>query len=154
MNILRIIWDALHSTKSLFVAAIGYGLVPSGIAKVLKAQGLDNPHLFNRLGVAAALASLQDSNYVAGVARKVAEERELWFALLRDLKLKFTPSRSNFVFLETGVPHAEFAAALLGQHTVIGPIFHASDRWARISIGLPPENALAREAVRSVLSTG
>ncbi len=82
MNILRIIWDALHSTKRLFVAAIGYDLVPSGIAKVLKAQGLDNPDLFNGLGIAAALASLQDSNYVAGVARKVAEERELWISAI------------------------------------------------------------------------
>ena len=48
MNILRIIWDVRHSTKRPFVAAIGYGRVPSGIAKVLKAQGLDNPDLFNQ----------------------------------------------------------------------------------------------------------
>jgi len=64
--------------------------------------GLDNPHLFNRLAVAAASASLKDPNYVAGVTRKVAEERELWFALFRELKLKFTPSRGNFVFLRPG----------------------------------------------------
>jgi histidinol-phosphate aminotransferase len=131
---------------------IGYGLVPARIAKVLIAQGLDNPHLFNRPAVAAASASLQDPNYVAVVTHKVAEERELWFALFRDLKLKFTPSRGNFVFFETGVPHAEFAAALLQQGIVIGRIFHPYDRWARISIGLPPENALARDAVRKVLS--
>ncbi len=130
---------------------IGYGLVPARIAKVLIAKGLDNPHLFNRLAVAAAAASLQDPNYVAVVTRRVAEERELWFALFRELKLKFTPSGGNFVFFETGMPHAEFAAALLQQGVVIGRIFHPYDRWARISIGLPPENVLARDSVRKVL---
>jgi len=36
---------------------IGYGLVPKPIAKALNAQGLNNPHLFNRLAVVAASAA-------------------------------------------------------------------------------------------------
>ena len=130
---------------------IGYGLVPGAIAKTLGEQGLNNPHLFNRLAVAAATASLQDADYVAGVARQVAQERELWFRLFRDLKLKFTPSGGNFVFFETGMPHSEFAAALLKDGVAIGRAFAPYDRWARISIGLPPENAIARAAVRRTL---
>ena len=130
---------------------IGYGLVPARIARVLVAQGLDNPHLFNRLSVAAAAASLHDKGYVAAVTRKVADERELWFALFRELKVRFTPSRGNFVFFETGVPHAEFSASLLREGILIGRLFAPYDRWARISIGLPAENALARAAVRRML---
>jgi len=34
----------------------------------------------------------------------------------------------------------------------IGRSFPPYDRWARISIGLPPENALARTAVRKLLT--
>lgn len=130
---------------------IGYGLVPRPIAKALSAQGLNNPHLFNRLAVAAAAASLQDASYVARVARKVADEREAWFRLFRDLKLKFTPSSGNFVFFETGMPHAEFAADLMKDGVEIGRAFPPYDRWARVSIGLPEENALARAAVRKLL---
>jgi len=130
---------------------IGYGLMPKPIAKAMSAQGLNNPHLFNRLAVAAAAASLQDANYVARVARKVADEREAWFRLFRDLKLKFTPSSGNFVFFETGMPHAEFAAALTKDGVEIGRAFPPYDRWARVSIGLPEENALARAAVRKLL---
>src|SRR5580704_13891184 len=113
---------------------IGYGLVPRPIAKALSAQGLNNPHLFNRLAVVAAAASLQDASYVAAVTRQVAQEREKWFSLLRDLKLNFTPSSGNFVFFETGVPHAEFAAALLKDGVEIGRAFPPYDRWARVSI--------------------
>ena len=130
---------------------IGYGLMPKPIAKALSAQGLNNPHLFNRLAVAAAAASLQDASYVAGVTRQVTQEREKWFELFRALKLKFTPSRGNFVFFETGMPNAEFAAALLKDGVAIGHAFPPYDRWARISIGLPHENAIARAAVRKSL---
>jgi histidinol-phosphate aminotransferase len=130
---------------------IGYGLMPRSIAKALSAQGLTNPHLFNRLAVAAAAASLQDPNYVARVTRLVAEQRDEWFKLFRDLKLNFTPSAGNFVFFETGKPHAEFAAALLRDGVIIGHVFPPYDRWARISIGLPEENAAARATVRKAL---
>ena len=130
---------------------IGYGLMPRPIAKALSAQGSNNPRLFNRLAVAAAAASLQDASYVADVTREVAQERETWFRLFRDLKLQFTPSSGNFVFFETGMPHAEFAAALLKDGVEIGRAFPPYELWARVSIGLPEENAIARAAVRKLL---
>jgi histidinol-phosphate aminotransferase len=131
---------------------IGYGLLPAPIAKALMAQGLNNPHLFNRLAIVAASASLQDSGYIAAVSRQVAAEREKWFQLFRDLKLTFTPSSGNFVFFDTGRPHAEFAGALLDAGVEIGRVFPPYERWARISIGLPQENAIARTAVRRMLT--
>jgi histidinol-phosphate aminotransferase len=130
---------------------IGYGLLPKPIAKALGAQGLNNPHLFNRLAVVAAVASLKDSSYVASVTRRVSEEREKWFELFRELKLNFTPSGGNFVFFDTGLPNADFAAALLKEGVAIGRAFPPYDHWARISIGLPAENAVARAAVRKSL---
>ena len=129
---------------------IGFGLLPKRIAQALRKQGLDNPHLFNRLAVAAA-ASLADTHYVAAVVSEVARERSIWLDLLRGLKVKATASSGNFVFFETGIPHADFAASLLAKGIDIGRSFPPYDRWARISIGLPAENALARSAVASVL---
>jgi histidinol-phosphate aminotransferase len=130
---------------------IGYGLVPKAIAQTLRKRGLDNPHLFNRLAVAAAAASLKDANYVSSVARKVAREREIWFKLLRELRVKTTASSGNFLFIETGMPHADFAASLLKEGVDIGRAFPPYDRWARISVGLPEENDVARAAVRKMI---
>jgi histidinol-phosphate aminotransferase len=130
---------------------IGYGLLPTRIAQTLKKQGLDNPHLFNRLAVAAATASLADPGYVCVVATKVARERRLWLKLLRELNVKVTESNGNFVFFETGMPHSDFAPALLAEGVDIGRAFPPYDFWARISIGLPAENALARAAVKRLL---
>jgi histidinol-phosphate aminotransferase len=114
---------------------------------------LDNPHLFNRLALAAAAASIKDANYVSGVAAKVAREREIWLQLLRELRINATASSGNFVFFETGMRHVDFTAALLKEGVDIGRAFPPYDRWARISIGLPEENAFARAAVRKVLAT-
>jgi histidinol-phosphate aminotransferase len=131
---------------------IGYGLMPKAIAQRLSAQGLTNPHLFNRLAVIAATASLRDTtDFIAGVTRKVAKEREQWFQLFRELQVKFTPSAGNFVFFDTGMRHPEFAAAMLEQGVEIGRVFLPYERWARISIGLPAENAVARAAVRKLV---
>jgi histidinol-phosphate aminotransferase len=142
---------AINAGINLAGLDIGYGLLRRPIAKALGAQGLNNPHLFNRLAIAAAAASLQDSSYVAFVTRRVSEEREKWFELFRELKLNFTPSGGNFVFFETGLPNADFAAALLKEGVAIGRAFPPYDRWARISIGLAAENAVARAAVRKSL---
>jgi histidinol-phosphate aminotransferase len=131
---------------------IGYGLLPKAIGQTLDKQGLNNPHLFNRLAVAAAVASIKDVNYISGVADKVARERGAWSQLLRELKVNASASSGNFVFFETGIPHADFAASLLREGVDIGRAFPPYDRWARISIGLPEENAIARAAVRKVLT--
>ncbi len=130
---------------------IGYGLLPSKIAQVLKNQGFNNPHLFNRLAVAAATASLADTPYVAAVATSVARERQIWLEMLQGLKVRVTASTGNFVFFETGMPHADFAASLLADGIDIGRAFPPYDHWARISIGLPDENARARSAVKNLL---
>jgi histidinol-phosphate aminotransferase len=131
---------------------LGYGLLPKSIAKALSGQGLTNPRLFNRLAVAAATASLRESSgYLAHMRRQVAEEREKWFQLLREVRRKFTASVGNFVFFDTGLPHTEFAAAMLEKGVEIGRAFPPYDEWARISVGLPQENSIARAAVRQLL---
>ena len=107
--------------------------------------------MLDRLALTAAAASLQDDDYVQSTRAKVTAEREKWHELFGTLKLRHTDSRANFVFFETGMPNAEFAAALLKQGVAIGHAFPPYDRWARISIGLPQENATARAAVRKSL---
>jgi histidinol-phosphate aminotransferase len=82
---------------------------------------------------------------------KVIAEREKWNSFFDALKLQHSDSRGNFVFFETGRPHREVAAALDARGVDIGRAFPPLDHWARISIGLPQENALARDAVVGLL---
>jgi histidinol-phosphate aminotransferase len=77
---------------------IGYGLLPLEIAQALDAKGLNNPHLFNRLAISAAVASLKDHDYVKRVVWQVAKEREKWHGFLQERSIRATPSKGNFVF--------------------------------------------------------
>jgi histidinol-phosphate aminotransferase len=131
--------------------SIGYAVAPKALAASLKKKGLGAPHELNRLALAAASASLRDTGYVPRVRAKVIAERQAWNTLLGGLGVRRSDSRGNFVFFEIGRPHEAFAAALLADGIEIARAFPPLDRWARISIGLPEENARARAAVRRLL---
>jgi histidinol-phosphate aminotransferase len=130
---------------------VGYALVPKPLAASLKRAGIGTPETLTRPALAAAAASLEDQDYVALTRAKVIEERDKWHLLLDGLKLRHTDARGNFVFFETGRPHHEVAATLRAKGIDIGCAHPPLDRWARISIGLPAENAIARAAVAELL---
>jgi histidinol-phosphate aminotransferase len=142
-------FDKIYGLAGL---SMGYAVVPKSLAAALKRGGIGSPEPFGRLALAAAAGSLRDKEYVASVRSKVIAERDLWHRLFDTLKLRYSDARGNFVFFQTGRPHQEIAGALLAKGIDIGRGFPPLDHWARISIGLPAENALARTAVSELMS--
>jgi histidinol-phosphate aminotransferase len=130
---------------------MGYALLPRDLAQSLTKSGFGAAPTLNRLGVVAATASLADKDYVAAIRGKVTEERQRWHQFLGGLNKRFAEARGNFIFFETGKPHAEVAKALAERGILIGKGYPAYDGWARISIGLPAENEAARTALRQIL---
>ncbi len=132
--------------------SMGYAVAPKALAASLKRAGIGIPETLDRLALAASAGSLRDKGYVATIRAKVIAEREKWNQLFDALKLRHSDSRGNFVFVETGRPHQEVAATLRARGIDIGRAFPPRDHWARISIGLPRENAMARVAIAELLS--
>jgi histidinol-phosphate aminotransferase len=128
---------------------IGYGVTSPKIAAQLRNYGLGT---LTNPSIAAAVASLKDDGYVAATRAKIVAEKEKLLALLRELGRPYAESQTNFVFFKTGRPHAEVAAAMMAESVSIARAFPPMLDWARISIGLPEENALARAALQKVLS--
>jgi histidinol-phosphate aminotransferase len=131
--------------------SVGYAIAPKTLAAALKRAGIGTPETLTRPALAAAAASLRDEHYVTTVRAKVVAEREKWNRLFDTLKLRHSDARGNFVFFETGRPHREFAEALHVKGIEIGRAFASYNRWVRISIGLPEENAMARTAIAELL---
>lgn len=127
---------------------IGYGVTSPAFAARIRGYGLG---MTTFPSVMAAIASLKDTAYVPATRAKIVGEREKLLALLRELKRPYAASQTNFVFFHTGRPHAEVQAAMRAQSVSIARAFPPMLDWARITIGLPEENALAREALRKVL---
>lgn len=134
--------------------AIGYTVAPRELAASVKELGVGAFFDLNRLSLVAANASLGDPGYVAQVRAKVAVERDAWHELFRKVHVRFTQSYGNFVFFDSRRPHSEVAAALAAKGIEIGRGYPPLDTWIRISIGLPGENAIARQAVAELLGSG
>jgi len=130
---------------------LGYAVTPPALATSLKRAGFGRVDAFDRLALVAAAASIRDTNYVATTRTKIAAERDKWHQLLTSLNLRHSDSRANFIFFEADRPQTEMAAALRAKGIEIGRAFPPLDRWVRITIGLPHENAETRAAVAELL---
>lgn len=146
-----VVFRTLSKIHGLAGASIGYALGPPALVAELRKRGVGGAHSLNRLSLAAAKASLADGDWIADVRRRTLAERALWSAFLDQHRLRHTRSRANFVFFDSGRPHAEIAPKLLAAGVKIGKAYSGYGNWLRISIGLPAENVLARKALADAL---
>jgi histidinol-phosphate aminotransferase len=147
-----VVFRTLGKIHALAGLQIGYALVPLALAGALRQRGVGGAHAQNQLSLAAASAALADTAHVAHVRRSVAAERQRWQQVLGDLRLRSTEAAGNFVFVDSGRPHATVAAGLLQQGVRIARVFAPYDTWVRITIGTPAENRRAQQALRTVLA--
>lgn len=142
-----VVFRTLAKAYGLAGLQAGYALLPSDLAARLRAKGVGAPHTLDQLALAASAAALGDQTHVAWVRRQNARERDLWHAALDRLGWPRTRSQANFVFFKPPKGAAALRRALAANGIVIGRPNPPLHDWARISIGLPAENARARAAV-------
>ncbi len=147
-----VVFRTLGKIHALAGLQVGYALAPTGLAGALRQRWVGGAHAQNQLSLAAAAAALADTAHVAQVRRSVALERQRWRQVLTGLGLRSTEAAGNFVFVDTGRPHAAVAAGLLQQGVRIARVFAPYDTWVRITIGTPAENRRAHQALRHVLA--
>ncbi len=147
-----VVFRTLGKIHALAGLQVGYALAPTALATALHQRGVSGAHAQNQLSLAAAAAALADTAHVEQVRRSVALERQRWQQVLAGLGLRSTEAAGNFVFVDTGRPHAAVAAGLLQQGVRIARVFAPYDTWVRITIGTPAENRRAQQALRHVLA--
>ena len=147
-----VVFRTLGKIHALAGLQVGYALAPTALATALHQRGVGGAHAQNQLSLAAAAAALADTAHVAQVRRSVALERQRWQQVLTGLGLRSTEAAGNFVFVDTGRPHAAVAAVLLQQGVRIARVFAPYDTWVRITIGTPAENRRAQQALHHVLA--
>ncbi|WP_158880276.1 histidinol-phosphate transaminase [Rhodanobacter sp. L36] len=130
----------------------GYLLAPPPLVSALRKEGAGTAEGLGRLAIVAAGAALQDKALLDRSRRAVADERRIWLSTLKDLKLPHSETVANFIFFDAGRPQPELAAAFLQRGIDIGRSFPPLAHWARITIGLPRENARAQAALRDILA--
>ncbi|QHB55410.1 histidinol-phosphate transaminase [Ralstonia solanacearum] len=133
---------------------VGYGITQPQLADLL--NRIRQPFNVNSLAQAAAVAALNDAEFL----RRSAELNAAGYAQLTQafgrLGLEYVPSSGNFVLVRVGDDPgagARVNLALLKQGVIVRPVGnYGLPQWLRISIGLPEENAACIGALESALA--
>lgn len=134
-------------------ARVGYAIASQGIVAAF--DKIRHHFGVARLSQEAALASLGDQDFIAGVVQQVAEGRRDYAALAESLGLKALPSATNFVAIDMGEGERarKTLARLLEEESVFlrMPGVAPLDRLIRVTVGTPPERQGFAAALTRIL---
>ncbi len=130
---------------------IGYGMARPGLIAAL--HQVREPFNVSSLALAAAVASLRDSEQVERGRRVNDEGRGYLGGEFNRLGLRFAPTQSNFVFVDLGVEAAAAFQALMRRGVIVrhDPLF-GTPTHVRVTIGTMQQNRRFIAALEEVLA--
>jgi len=133
-----VVSHTFSKAHGLAALRVGYGVMDPAIADLV--NRVRQPFNVNALAQAAALAALDDDQYVEDSRVLNRDGMRQVEDGLRTLGLRSLPSRGNFVLFEARDANAVFQS-LLRQGVIVRPVAnHNLPTWLRVTIGTPPEN--------------
>jgi histidinol-phosphate aminotransferase len=128
---------------------IGYLVARPDIARRLKDSLMANT---NTLAVLAARQALKDSEFYKFSLAQNKACKELIYSTLDEMKLKYIPSHTNFVFFQSGWPVKALISRMQDEGVQIGRPFPPMLDWARISTGTMEEVQTFSKALKKALA--
>ncbi len=131
---------------------IGYSVSHADVAEVL--NRVRQPFNVNSLAQHAAVAALQDVEYVDRARAMNANGlRDLSDGLM-SLGLDVVPSIANFVLVDMGQPATKIYDALLKVGIIVRPVGnYGLPNHLRVSVGLPEQNQRLLAELKNILTT-
>jgi histidinol-phosphate aminotransferase len=145
-----IVTRTFSKAYGLAALRIGYGVSHPDVADLL--NRVRQPFNANSLAQVAAVAALDDQDYVQRSVELNSRGLLQLTQGLERLGLSYIPSVGNFISLDLGRPAAEVDLALLKLGVITRPVENYGLKGhIRVSVGLPEENARFLEALGQVL---
>ena len=139
-------FSKIHGLASL---RVGYGISRPEIIEVL--QKTRQPFNVNGIGQIGALAAIGDQEHLVESKRVVDAGRVYLEDQFRAMRLKFSPSAGNFVFINVGDGAVVFKK-LLGMKIIVRPLRgYNLPEWLRITVGTMEQNEKCIAALKKVL---
>jgi histidinol-phosphate aminotransferase len=128
---------------------VGYGAFPAWLMPVLwKAK---QPYNVNVAGTAAALASLDDLDYLAGNVERLQQERERLFGLLSTIPfLRPFPSEANFILCQVSERSARALKESLASQGILVRYYNTPllRDYIRVTVGRPADTDILIASLR------
>jgi len=131
---------------------LGYGIAQPELAKQLgMATRLGG---VNHLGIVAAMASLDDKEFVPTMKVKFKAGRERLHAVASSFGRPVAANpQASFIFFDTGMNSKEFADKMAAEGVrVVGRSWPSFDTWTRISVGDDWELDRCEAAMKKILA--
>lgn len=130
---------------------VGYGLLPEWLAEQI--WKIKQPYNVNLAAMSAAVASLEDVDYLRGNLARIIAERERLLPLLAEIPyLEPHPSAANFILCNVLDRDAKALKTALAHQGILVRHYNTAllRDYIRISIGTPEQSALALAALHSL----
>jgi histidinol-phosphate aminotransferase len=131
-----IVLRTFSKTHGLAGLRVGYAIAQPALAARLRDRQMTSP---NVAGIRAARASLDDEEHHKATRARLIADRARVQAKLDELGVRHTRACGNFVFFDTGMPLADFRAAMRARAISIARPFEPFPTWSRVSIGTTAE---------------
>jgi len=145
--------QTFSKSRSLAGLRLGYALGHVELIEGLnRVKNSFNSYPVDRLGSAAAIASLGDDDYFQQCKDKIIESRNWLTEALTDLGFEVLPSKSNFIFTRHSSYPASQLYAELKKAGILVRHFETSriENFIRISIGTDDECSALIEALKGL----
>ncbi|HHX76775.1 MAG TPA: aminotransferase class I/II-fold pyridoxal phosphate-dependent enzyme, partial [Firmicutes bacterium] len=129
---------------------VGYGIANREIVAAL--NRVRQPFNVNSLAQKAALAALDDREFLANSREVVNEGKKYLYRALEEMGLFYVPSEANFIFIDTGLDCGEVFPRLLQKGVIVrtGDIFN-HPTFIRLTVGTMRDNERFIAALKEVL---
>ena len=133
---------------------VGFGLAHPELTGLL--NRVRQPFNVNALAQAAAIAALNDQEFLTKSAKINADGYHFLTQSFDEMGLEYIPSYGNFVLVKVGNDDGAGSRVnleLLKKGIIVRPVnAYGLPKWLRISIGLPEENQVFVSALKEVLA--
>jgi histidinol-phosphate aminotransferase len=141
-------------SKSYALAGLRLGFAVGHSDLIESLDVVKDSYNVDRLGIAAAIAAIQDGAHHEKVVRFVLEERAWLADRLRELGFEVAASATNFLFCRPPAGAGDDLAGRLQEHHVLVRHYDLEPvrGWLRITVGTREQHLALQTALKEVLS--
>lgn len=130
---------------------LGYGFASEAIINAL--NRVRQPFNVNSLAQVAAMAALDDEEFVKKTLTLTKEGLTYLYGELDRLGLTYTPTQANFLLVKTPLGARETYERMLKQGVIIRPMDgYGFEDCIRVNVGLPEENSRFINALERIIA--
>ncbi|MEM6319248.1 MAG: histidinol-phosphate transaminase [Bacteroidota bacterium] len=128
---------------------IGYAYSTPEIASYLRQ--LRRPFMINSLSFEAAIAALDDNDFIQKTVELVHQEKQFLYQSLDKLDVKYWKTQANFILIEPEMSPLDFERSMLEKGIMVRPVAgFGAPKGVRVTIGTHQSNVAFLEAYKAI----